>query len=150
MPNEVAVRPGEAAVMAAYLGTAAPPRDIVQRYESWAAADAAPADSFDGWLLALGSRHALLTSIADTYARIARPYGALRRRLTLMLALLETHGATHAGYDTAAASGRAAAWLALAAAGTCWGLRLVAACVVCAPAHTAVALADMLGGRRTA
>ena len=78
-----------------------------------------PIASTHGWCVSPGTSPGL-TSIADTYARFARPYGDLRRRLTLMLALLETHGATHAAYDRAQPSSAAGAWLALAGLGTLW------------------------------
>ncbi len=134
MPNEQAVR--EARTFASYLGSAAFPSEIAERYhraiQDWRGV---PADRFDAWLLRFAASSPVLTSIADTYARFTRPYGDLRRRLTLMLALLETHGATHEVYDRARPSSAAAAWLALAGAGTLWALRTLLAGVICAPAH---------------
>jgi hypothetical protein len=134
MPNERDAR--EARTFAAYLGSPSFPSAIAERYhraiQEWRAA---PSDRFDAWLVRLAGTSPGLTSIADTYARFARPYGDLRRRLTLMLALLETHGVTHAAYDRARPSSAAGAWLALAGLGTSWGLRWLVAVAICAPAH---------------
>ena len=134
MPNEQDDR--EARTFASYLGAPSFPSEISERYhravQDWRAA---PSDRFDAWLLRLAGRSPGLTSIADTYARFARPYGDLRRRLTLMLALLETHGATHVAYDRARPSSAAGAWVALAGLGTFWALRVLLAVAICAPAH---------------
>ena len=134
MPNERDVR--EARTFASYLGSPSFPSEISDRYHAaigdWRIGSS---DRFDAWLVGFAAMSPALTSLADTYARFARPYGDLRRRLTLMLALLETHGATHAAYDRARASSAAAAWLALAGAGTVWALRALLAAVICAPAH---------------
>ncbi len=134
MPNERQVK--EARTFASYLGSPSVPSEIAERYhqaiQDW---PVVPSDRFDAWLLRFAASSPALTSIADTYARRARPYGDLRRRLTLMLALLETHGATHHAYDRAHASSAAAAWLALAGVGTLWALRTLLAGVICAPAH---------------
>jgi hypothetical protein len=134
MPNEQDTR--EARTFASYLGAPSYPSEISERYhraiQDWRAT---PSDRFDAWLVRLAGMSPGLTAIADTYARLARPYGDLRRRLTLMLALLETHGATHAAYDRARPSSTAGAWLALAGVGTLWALRALVAVVICAPAH---------------
>lgn len=147
MPNEREVR--EARTFAAYLGAPSFPSEISERYhraiQDWRAA---PSDRFDAWLVRLAGASPELTAIADTYARFARPYGNLRRRLTLMLALLETHGATHAVYDRARPSSAAGAWLALAGLGTIWALRALLAVAICAPAH--LLLAAKAPGRQAA
>jgi len=134
MPNEREVR--EARTFASYLGSPSFPSEISDRYRQ-AIADwrSGPPDRFDAWLVRFAATSPAFTALADSYARVARPYGDLRRRLTLMLALLETHGATHGVYDRARPSSAAAAWLALAGAGTMWALRSVLAALICAPAH---------------
>lgn len=131
MPNEAPER-RQARTFAAYLGSPVCPSAVAERYgrvvQDWTARD-----RFDAWLVGVAAIHPALASLADTYARFARPYGDLRRRLTLMLALLETHGATHGAYDRARPSGALPAWLALAATGTLWALRTVVATLICAP-----------------
>ncbi|MGH7712767.1 MAG: hypothetical protein ACREOG_15865 [Gemmatimonadaceae bacterium] len=139
MPNERAWQ-AEARTFAAYLGTPRVPAEIVERYQH-AIQDRRVDDTrFDRWLGRFAAAHPLLTSVGDVYARIARPYGDLRRRLTLMLALLETHGATHARYDRAAPSHPAVAWLALAASAAAWGARAIIALLILAPLHAIASL----------
>lgn len=134
MPNERAIR--EARTFARYLGAPAFPEEIAQRYEMAIAQwRLAPPDRFDAWLTHFAAAGPALTSLADAYARLARPYGDVRRRLTLMLALLETHGATHAAYDRSRSSSALTAWSALVGVGAWWALRSVLAVLVCAPAH---------------
>jgi len=134
MPNERTWR-AEARTFAAYLGSPALPADIVERYR-WAVEDwRADRARFDRWLTGFAAAHPVLTSLADAYARIARPYGDLRRRLTLMLALLESHGATHALYDRARPSNAVLAWLALAGSAAAWSVRTLIAFVFLAPLH---------------
>lgn len=133
MPNELE---SEAATFAAYLGCPQPPPNLLQRYgdvvRAWGSR---PADRFDTWLLELARAGSTRTGLADCYARRARPYGEVRRRLTLMLALLETHGDTHTDYDGARPAATLRTWLALAAAGAGWMLRSIVATAVCLPAH---------------
>jgi hypothetical protein len=140
MPNELARWQAEARTFAAYLGAPRIPGEIAERYHK-AIQDRRVADTrFDRWLGRFAAAHPLLTSLGDAYARIARPYGDLRRRLTLMLALLETHGATHTRYDRAAPSHPAVAWLALAASAAAWGVRIIIALFILAPLHAIASL----------
>jgi hypothetical protein len=143
MPNEPARRRVEAVTFGAYLGCPSVPADIVTRYDI-AVADwpRAADDRFDAWLVRVGGRSRSLAALADAYARFARPYGGLRRRLTLMLALLETHGTTHHAYDRAQPSSPVVAWLALAMSAMGWGLRTILAVIICAPAHVIVSLSN--------
>ncbi len=135
MPNDASWR-AEATTFAAYLGSARVPAEVIDRYqmavEDWRSSSF---DRFDDWLLRFAAAHPAQTSLADAYARMVRPYGDLRRRLTLMLALLENHGATHAAYDRAESSGAPRAWLALAGSGIAWAFRTLLAAVICLPAH---------------
>lgn len=142
MPNATAPRRAEAATFGAYFGSATLPPEVVARYElALAAEQASTDDRFDDWLVTLAARHRSLTGIADAYARFARPYGRLRHRLTLMLALLETHGDTHAAYDRAQPSNTAVAWLAIGASASGWAVRTVVAALICGPAHLVMSLA---------
>jgi hypothetical protein len=52
-------------------------------------------DAFDVALVIVARRGALRTRIADAYARIFRPHGVLRQKLTLLLAILENSPDTH-------------------------------------------------------
>jgi hypothetical protein len=99
--------------------------------------DATP---LDRTLVTIGRRHRFAAALADAYARLLRPYGLLRRKLVLTLAVLESSPATHAEFDTAAPSGAAVAWLSLAALGVRWALRTLAALLVLGPVHLVSAL----------
>ncbi len=135
-PNVSRLSRTEAATFGAYFGTSHVPPEIVARYEiALAAEPTSTNDRFDEWLVTFAARHRVLTGLADAYARFARPYGRLRRRLTLMLALLETHGATHAAYDRAQSSSMAVAWLAIGASALGWAVRTLVATLICGPAH---------------
>lgn len=104
--------------------------------ESWR--DVPP--RFDRWLGLVAGMHPVLTALADAYARIARPYGDLRRRLTLILALLETHGATHSAYDRAAPTHPVVAWLLLGVSAAAWAIRSIVALILLAPMHAVASL----------
>jgi len=143
-----AVLAREFTLFARYLGTADPPASGVSAYTRAAAAAGAPADRLDRWLLALARGSSTGLALADAYARLARPYGALRRRLVLTVAVLESSAATHAAYDTAIASGAPAAWLAIVAAGSGWALRTAVALVLLGPLHLAATLAGGGGATR--
>lgn len=134
MPNEAAWR-AEARAFAAYLGSPSVPTEIVDRYRLAVADWHTEPVGFDRWLRRIAAVHPLLTSLADAYARLVRPYGDLRRRLTLMLALLESHAATHALYDRARPSSLVVAWVSLGWSAVWWGLRTLVAFIVLAPLH---------------
>lgn len=134
----------EFVTFARYLGTPSPPATGVEAYTRAAPGAGTPTDRLDRWLLALARGPAPACALADAYARVARPYGQLRRRLVLALAVLESSADTHAAYDTAIASRPLVAWLALGVAGTGWLLRTAAALALLGPLHLAARLA---GGR---
>ena len=129
----------EAATFGAYFGTIPLAPEIVARYEVALSDELVSTDDrFDEWLVTFAARHRTLTGLADAYARYARPYGRLRRRLTLMLALLETHGATHAAYDRAQSSILAVpGWRLAGRLG--WAARTIVATLICGPAHLIMA-----------
>lgn len=138
MPSDTSWQ-SEAATFGSYLGAAQLPAEIAERYQlavqDWPSVGF---DRFDDWLLHFAAGHRFQTSLADAYARLARPYGDLRRRLTLMLALLESHGATHDPYDRAQPATPLRTWLALAGSAGGWGLRTLLAMAICIPAHVAL------------
>lgn len=97
-------------------------------------------DRLDGWLLKLARRGDARCALADCYARRTRPFGLLRRKLVLTLAVLESMPQTHAAFDTAVTSSATAAWASLVALGVRWGVTTVAAIVTCLPAHLLLAI----------
>lgn len=56
--------------------------------------------TFDELLLKLAVMHPLLTRTADIYSRFLRPASAVRKRLVLLIALLESWAATAVSLDT--------------------------------------------------
>ncbi len=135
----------EHAVFSAYLGSYSSDARVVARYSTAHAPMLASDDRFDRWLVAFARRGRVACSLADAYARRVRPYGLLRRKLTLVLALLETGSATHAHFDRARPASRIATLSALAGAGVWWVLRTALALIVVAPLHLAAIVAP--GGR---
>ncbi|MBK6486546.1 MAG: NAD(P)H-binding protein [Gemmatimonadetes bacterium] len=132
----------EFATFARYLGTRRPsPRATSAYVRAHQSAAAVRGDRFDRWLVALARRSALACGLADAYARLARPYGPLRRRLVLALAVLESSPAVHREYDTARPSARPVAWAALMTLGMGWMLRTACAVVVLAPLQLAARVA---------
>jgi hypothetical protein len=76
------------------------------------------ATSFDRALVAIARRGTWLTRAMDSYSRVFEDGGLLRRKLVLVLALLETKSPTDGAVDTPTSSSNAAffasiAWLGL-------------------------------------
>ncbi|MEW5916067.1 MAG: hypothetical protein AB1762_06665 [Gemmatimonadota bacterium] len=132
MPNEAMWR-AEARTFAAYLGTPRVPAEVADRYQSIVATW--DRRGFDAWLGKIAAAGPLMAALADAYARRVRPFGDLRRRLTLMLALLESHGATHALYDRAVPTSPVVAWTLIAWTGSLWALRTMLAFLLLGPVH---------------
>jgi len=73
-----------------YLTGRGPTPYVVQKYrEAHAASTAFDADRFDSRLTAVARWHPVTTLLADAYARFFVPYGTLRKKLILLLAILE-------------------------------------------------------------
>lgn len=104
----------EFAVFARHLGTRTPGDSAVAAYLTAHPRAARPAgDGVDRRLLRLARRGHRWCALADAYARLFRPWGPLRRRVVLALAVLESSPETHGGYDRARPGALAATWLAL-------------------------------------
>lgn len=131
---------------ARYLGASG---DMVRGGEQYAAAhESLPqraVDRFDRWLVVVARAAPMACGLADAYARVVRPYGLLRRKLVLALAVLESSPGMHAAFDTGLESSTATAWLALAALGTGWMLRSAVALLLIGPLHLLAAIAPEMG-----
>jgi len=133
----------EFATFARFLGSPAPGADAALAYRrAHAAAAAVKSDTFDRWLVAIARRSVLGCAVAESYARLARPHGLLRRKLVLTLAVLEFTPHEHTQYDTARPGAAPLAWLSLLGHGITWGAQTAVAVVFMAPLH----LAAKLGG----
>ncbi len=96
----------------------------------------APATPFDRVLLALAARGPWALRAADGYARIFAPASALRRKLTVLVAVLESTAPSAAAFAAAEAH-PAAVLLQLLVTGVGFGLLLGAGVIVLAPLHLA-------------
>lgn len=134
MPDQ-SVLAREYAVFSAYLGSRHCDDRVVERYLASHAQMPAVSDRFDRWLVAFARRGSIACSLADAYARRLRPYTLLRRKLTLVLALLESGRETHADYDRARPASMVTTLAALTGAGLWWALRTLLALVLIAPLH---------------
>jgi hypothetical protein len=103
--------------------------------------------TFDGTLVAAARLHPTATRLADAYAAFARPGGTLRKKLVLLVAVLEACAPDALRIDEPSAPPGVGVWVALAAAVAAGGLTLAAAAAVFAPWH-AVAAASAAARRR--
>jgi hypothetical protein len=91
--------------------------------------------AFDDRLVAFARRHPAATRLADQYARLAAPTGLLRRKLVLLLAILETTPPHYRAIDAPLAGSPIATVVALAGRGAAATLAALAAIVVLGPLH---------------
>lgn len=127
----------ECAALAAYLTGAAPDSYIARKYhEAHAASDRfQPRGRFDALLVRWATRGPGWASLTDTYACLFARRSALRKKLILLMAILESSAPRFGFSDRADAGSAAGFWLRLAARGVGFGLRLLAASVALAPLH---------------
>ncbi|HLH42018.1 MAG TPA: hypothetical protein VKV74_03450 [Bryobacteraceae bacterium] len=124
----------ECITYAAYLSGTPPTPYLVEKYldfhqklgETARPREKARTDAFDSFLVEVAARGALWTRLADSYARIFRPNSLLRKKLILVLALLECSPPSFERLDRVPAGGFAGAVLRLIAA----SVRFLAALIV--------------------
>lgn len=94
-----------------YLSGARAPEGVRAKYreahELGVVATAAASTRFDRALVAWARSGTFATRLADAHARLFRNGGLLRRKLVLLLAILETHGDTVGRVDAPTVSGPA-------------------------------------------
>ena len=95
-----------------------------------------PATPFDRVLLALAARGPWALRAADGYARIFAPTSALRRKLCVLVAILESASPSDAAFASAETP-RAAVVVQLLLTGVGFALLLGAGVIVLAPIHLA-------------
>jgi hypothetical protein len=119
--------------------------EIVGRYVDAVRSGAAgryPAPiAFDRLLARLARVHPSLTRAIDVYARHFRDVTPVRKRLILMLALLESHAPTYADLDSVDSGGTAVLYVRMTGAVLGSAALLALAAVVLTPARL------VLGGR---
>lgn len=92
-------------------------------------------DAVDRWLVHVAGRGTGAARLADAYARLVRPQGLLRRKLVLLLALLETSAPAWRALEVEPSRGARGALIALARHGAAAALAAVAGIVVLGPGH---------------
>ncbi len=123
-------------VFAQYLGSTDPGSEAMEAYlRGHPQAVGVREDALDRRLRRLARRSVLGCVLADSYARLARPYGALRRSLVLALAVLESTARHHAAYDSAHAASPGATWAGIVGRGLAWVAWTVTAIGMLAPLH---------------
>ncbi len=84
----------ECQIFCEYLVQQSPDTDIIQKYQSahHSGNISLPkiAHPFEGWLLVIARTHPFLTRLADSYSRFLFPCSILRKKLVLLLAILES------------------------------------------------------------
>jgi hypothetical protein len=98
----------------------------------------APASAFDAALLRFAARGPAWTSLADSYACIAARRSAMRRKLVLLAAILESCDASHGFRDGVDDTAAAAVILGGAARGLLFAMRLLLAAILLGPLHLAL------------
>lgn len=121
--------------VARYLGAPVVTVHAAERYARMLPSAGEAAAPFEQTLATMLARGPLAAALADSYARRFFPYGVVRRRITLALALLESGAQTHAVYDNGVGAPRIVTWAALAGAGFIWLTRTAAAFLLLAPVH---------------
>ena len=104
----------------------------------------AAGDRFDGWLLAAARSSPRVTRLADAYARVFAPGNALRKKLVLLLAILESSAPFNRGIDRAPSRPVAIAVFQLAASGVGGILAVLAGAALFVPLR----LIARIGGER--
>jgi hypothetical protein len=88
---------------------------------------------FDDLLVRVAAERPALTKLADSYARIFTPTGLLRKKLVLLLAILETSGPSYHLIDASAKGGQVVLMFQLLIKGILFGLNLIAGAIVFLP-----------------
>lgn len=130
----------ECRVFAAYLLGSAPAPYVIRKYHE--AHQLSPAFSddgrFDRHLVRVAAVHGALTRAADAYARLVAPNALLRKKLVLLLAILETSAPSSDRIDAAIGGGRSALVLRLFISGIASILSAAAGALLFLPTHIAM------------
>jgi len=125
----------ECRVFTRYLAASRPTAYVVDQYikAHHTSPKFLPADVFDQRLVGFARRHPLSARLADSFARVFAPSSLLRRKLVLLLAILETAPPTCHVIDRPPSSNRMvlAGWLAAKTA--LWLIGLLAAAALLLP-----------------
>jgi hypothetical protein len=107
---------------------------VVQKYcDAHPVPLASPADPFERRLMTVAQWHPVAALVADAYARFFAPYGPLRKKLVLLLAILETSPRFFRELDRPPGGGRVAEALRVSARLLVFILALVVGVIVLLP-----------------
>ena len=128
----------ECRMLARYLTGSDPSEYVISAYTRGVRSEAfrrgAAASRGDLLLHSIALRGTLMTALADAYARFASPGGLLRRKLALLVAILESAPESADRFEPPA-DNRVITFLKLVAAGFRFGFTLLAALLLIAPVH---------------
>lgn len=102
---------------------------------------------FDLFLVKTAVAGPLLTKLADSYARLLVPGATLRKKLILLLAILESCAPTYEFLDSVDVSSKPVLYLRIAQRGLLFVLGLLVSVVVLLPFHLAFAVTGKLAKR---
>lgn len=140
----------ECEVFARYLSGAAPSAYVREQYAAAHAAGVVDppggATRFDAFVVALARRGAFVTRALDAHARVFANGSLLRRKLVLMLALLEVRSPHAEALDTPTGSSSVAMFAAMGWLGLRFALTVLLTALVLLPLRLAFQLAPQARG----
>ncbi|MBV8841602.1 MAG: hypothetical protein JO307_02220 [Bryobacterales bacterium] len=127
----------ECRVFARYLSGVDPSSYLVQKYGDFheQLGASAGSDRFDEFLVRVASRGVFWTTLADGYSRLFRKSGALRKKLIVVLALLECAPPSYEILDSVPTGGLAGSVVRLAGISAKFLAAAIAGTVLFAPAR---------------
>jgi len=101
---------------------------------------------FDNLLVRVARKHPVLTRLADSHARMFAPTGLLRKKLVLLLAILETSAPSCHLIDAVDSGGKLAFFTRLAVKGTAFAISVAAGTIILLPVQMVMALEQRRDG----
>ncbi len=108
---------------------------VLNKYMDYHRTSSFGVDAFDRVLLSISTWSPLFTRIADVYASRFRKRAVLRKKLVLLLALLECAVPSSQYIDTAGRGGRSLVWVRMGYRVAVYAATLLAATALLGPVH---------------
>jgi|GEM_PF-852457 hypothetical protein len=105
---------------------------------------------FDRFLVELSRKNIALTKLVDAYTALFFRNAAVRKKMVLLLAILESCAPTYPIFDQPDANGRAAFLLCFVRQGIVFALSLMVAAILLLPLHLGFELGALVSSARTA
>lgn len=106
-----------------------------------------PVNLFDKCLLKVAGAHPLATKLVDTYASVFLRRSIVRKKLILLLAILESCAPTYTCFDEPDQGSKAALCLAVLRQGGTFGITLLLSALSLMPVRLALAISSNFYGR---